>query len=204
MDGTSPIFEKTYQNYLALVNRLDLKEVSQKTGTQWTGKSLIIPLFGKPYRISKSGILDPSGNTPAHSINVVLCQYLLRHPAHQPDEDTWVSYKDFRDAAPLVNFHANSEMSIAGRFGGRLEALNKTCSAIGGYDYSEELNYDLRMKFDALPRIPILLLFNDSDDEFPARCLLLFERRSEQYLDMECLAILGGLLAENLSTEFAG
>jgi len=204
MDGTSSIFEKTYQDYLAQVNRLDLKEVSQKTGTRWTGKSLIIPLYEKPFRISKSGIIDPSGNTPAHSIRVVLCQYLLQHPARRPDDDTWVSYKDFRDAAPLVSFHTNSEMSIAGRFEGRLEALKKTCSTIGGHEYSEELNYDLQMKFDALPMIPVLLLFNDSVDEFPARCLLLFERRSEYYLDMECLAILGGLLAENLNTKFAG
>jgi dienelactone hydrolase len=51
------------------------------------------------------------------------------------------------------------------------------------------------MRFDALPKIPILLLFNDADDEFPAQCLLLFERRAEKYLDMECLAILGWLLA---------
>ncbi len=36
------------------------------------------------------------------------------------------------------------------------------------------------------------------DEEFPAQCLLLFERRAAQYLDMECLAILAWLLTDLL------
>jgi len=200
MDGKAPVFEKTYQEYLAQVNKLDLKAVAQKTGTQWDGKNVIIPLFEIPYRISADGITDSSGKEAGYSIKVVLCQYLLLHPSNHSEDDTWVSYKDFKDAAPLANtFHVKSEMSIAGNFEGQLKALKKACLEIGGYDHFEALSYDLHIKFNALPRVPILLLFNDADDEFPnAQCLLLFERRAEQYLDMECLAILGWLLAEKL------
>ena len=54
------------------------------------------------------------------------------------------------------------------------------------------------MLFEALPKVPILMLFNDGDDEFSARCLVLFERRAEKYLDMECLATVGWLLADYL------
>jgi hypothetical protein len=55
------------------------------------------------------------------------------------------------------------------------------------------------MKFDPLPHIPILLLFNDTDEEFPAQCLLLFERRTETYLDVESMAILAWLLTDYLN-----
>jgi hypothetical protein len=55
------------------------------------------------------------------------------------------------------------------------------------------------MEFDPLPQVPILLLFNDADEEFPAQCLLLFERRAEKYLDMESMAILAWLLTDYLS-----
>jgi hypothetical protein len=51
------------------------------------------------------------------------------------------------------------------------------------------------MQFNPLPRVPLLLLFNDADDEFPAHCSLLFERRAEKYLDAESLGILGMLLS---------
>jgi hypothetical protein len=49
----------------------------------------------------------------------------------------------------------------------------------------------------------MLLLFNDADNEFPADCRILFEVRVESYLDMESVAILGGMLAHRL-TRFAG
>jgi hypothetical protein len=51
-----------------------------------------------------------------------------------------------------------------------------------------------------LPRVPLLLLFNDADDEFPAACSVLFERRAAGYLDMECLAMLGMQLARRLAS----
>jgi hypothetical protein len=44
----------------------------------------------------------------------------------------------------------------------------------------------------------VLLLFNDADEDFPASCSVLYERRAERYLDMECLAMLGMMLAEGL------
>jgi len=54
------------------------------------------------------------------------------------------------------------------------------------------------VRLPALPKIPILLLFNGADEEFPARCAMLFERRAEKYLDMECLAIAGWALSAYL------
>jgi hypothetical protein len=51
--------------------------------------------------------------------------------------------------------------------------------------------------------VPLLLLFNDEDEDFPAQCSLLFQRRAEKFLDMECLAIIGWLLADSL-TQAAG
>lgn len=42
------------------------------------------------------------------------------------------------------------------------------------------------------------MLHNDADDEFGAECSVLFERRVENYLDMESLAIVGWLFADYL------
>jgi hypothetical protein len=42
------------------------------------------------------------------------------------------------------------------------------------------------------------MLYNDTDDEFAAKCSVLFERRAEAYLDAECLAMVGRLLFTSL------
>ena len=64
---------------------------------------------------------------------------------------------------------------------------------------AQVLPYDLALKIDALPRVPIFLLFNDADEEFGAECRLLFERRAAAYLDMESTAILGVMLSAALT-----
>jgi hypothetical protein len=54
------------------------------------------------------------------------------------------------------------------------------------------------MQFDLLPLAPLVLLFNDYDDNFIAQCILVSEKRDGKYLDAECLAMAGKLLYENL------
>ena len=56
----------------------------------------------------------------------------------------------------------------------------------------------MKRRFRALPRVPLLLLFNDADEEFPAEARILFRANAERILDMECLAILGWLLSSKL------
>jgi hypothetical protein len=205
MEEKSPAFEKTYRDYLAQVAKLDIQSITEKLGVQIEGDEVIIPLFGKPYRVSARDIIDPLGNKPLHAVNVLLCKYLLLCPDVAPREDDWVSYKDFKDAAPFVDgFSNNAEKPIAKTFSSRLNELNKACKKLGGRSPDLDLAYDVKMRFDSLPKVPVFLLFNDEDDEFPAQCSVLFERRAAKYLDMECLAIIGWLLSDYLKVADGG
>ena len=196
----APVFDQIYQDYLRRLGQIDLHTKASTIGTEMEEDSILIPLFGQSYKVSPKGILDPSGKEPIHSIKVVLCQYLLHVPASQPGGEDWVSYKDFKDASPFVGgFQNNTEKAIAKNFAGRLEALRRACLHLGGKDPNLNWGYQLSMKFDPLPHVPILLLFNDADEEFPPQCLLLFERRAETYLDMESMAILAWLLTDYLN-----
>jgi hypothetical protein len=120
-------------------------------------------------------------------------------PMIEPLAGNWLSFKDFKDAAPLVRaFYNTVTHPIAETFSGRLAELEKAGEKIGGYAPADALSYDLSMQFDVLPKIPLLLLFNDKDDEFPAQGSVLFEKRTEKFLDMECLAMVGMLFFEYL------
>ncbi len=194
------VFEQTYRDYLRQLRQLDLQKIAKRIGVEIEGDSILLPLFSQLYKISSARILDPSDREPIHSVKVVLCLYLLHVPPVGSDEKDWVSYKDFKDASPFVGgFQNNTEKAIAKNFAGRLETLRKACLRLGGKDLGLDWGYQLSMKFDALPQIPVLLLFNDTDEEFSAQCLLLFERRAEKYLDMESVAILAWLLTDYLS-----
>ena len=162
---------------------------------------MVLSFFGQPYRISSRGIADPSGKQPLMGISVVLCKYLLLCPDIPSLDKEWVSYRDFKDTAPLVHSFVNhTERPIARNFSNRLEDLAAACEKIGGRDTDLDLNYQLIMKLYPLPKVPVLLLFDDIDEEFPAQCKVLFERRAEHYLDPECLAIIGTLLNNFLNS----
>lgn len=196
----SPIFEKTYQDYLTQIADLDLRSLEDKLGIQVAGDKAIIRLFHKAYTVSDSGISDPQGRKPHLSICVILCKYLLMCPSHEPQEKVWVTFKDFKDAAPLTNSFATTVTNpIAKMFSGRRAELQKAGHRLGGYRPPQSFSYDVSIQFDALPRIPVLLLFNDRDEEFAAQCSVLFEQRTARYLDMECVAMLGMLLYTYLS-----
>jgi hypothetical protein len=195
----STVFEETYANYLTGIRRLDFKKIADRLGAEVVGEELIIPFFGKPIRVSTTGISEPSGGRPNFSVCVVLFKYLLLCPDHDPAGNDWVSFKDFKDSAPFAGAFFNyTEIPLAKYFSGRLKALEAACRSIHGLPPAATFSYDLCMQFQALPKIPVLMLFNDADEEFPAQCAVLFERRAENYLDMECLAMVGMLLFEYL------
>ena len=196
----APIFEKTYQNYLTQIADLDLKSLEGRLGIQVSESAALIPFFGGRYTVSGQGIQGPEGRKPHLSTCVILCKYLLMCPSYEPRETNWVSFKDFKDAAPLINSFATTVTNpLAKLFSGRPAELESACKEIGGYLPAAVFPYDVSIQFDALPRIPLLLLFNDRDEEFPAQCLILFQKRTEAYLDMECVAMVGMLLYNYLS-----
>jgi len=111
----------------------------------------------------------------------------------------WVAYRDFKDSGPLTSYFPNAvEKPIARQFSGKLRELEKSCKAHGGFPPDIEISYELSMKFNPLPKVPMLLLYNDVDEEFPAHCSLLFEKHADKYLDAESLAILGMILSTYL------
>ena len=193
----SSVFEETYHNYLAQTAKLDFNKIADQLGAEMAGDELIIPVFGESHRISAAGISGPSGSRPNFSVCVVLFKYLLLCPDHDPVENDWVSFKDFKDSTPFSGAFVNyTEAPLAKYFSGRLKDLDAACRGIQGHPPAATFSYDLCMQFTALPKIPVLMLFNDADEEFPAQCAVLFERRAENYLDMECLAMVGMQLFE--------
>jgi len=202
MAEKSKVFEQTYEDYLSQIAILDFNFIANTLSIIVDGEDVVVPFFGKPYRVSSKAITDPSGKQPHLSICVILCKYLLMCPLIEPLGGNWMAFKDFKDAAPLIQAFSNTvTRAIAETFSGRVSELEASGKKMGGYTPDEEFPYDLCMQFDALPKVPLLLLFNDQDDEFPAQCGVLFEKRTEKFIDMECLAMVGMLFFEYLKKE---
>ncbi|MEJ2037469.1 MAG: DUF3786 domain-containing protein [Desulfosarcinaceae bacterium] len=199
MENKNKIFEKTLSNYLEQIADLDVSGLCQPLGVFSDSHGVTIPFFGENYRVGPEGVRGPSGERPHISVSVILCKYLLHWKQDSRSSREWVSFRDFKDSAPLAGaFRYNTERLIAKIFSSRLPDLEKACEALGCQSVDETFPYQLMKRMQALPRIPVLLLFNNEDEEFPARCTVLFQKDADLYLDMECLAMVGMYMAHRL------
>jgi len=195
------VFEKTKKDYLHQIFCLDNKEdIAAILGCSVINSGFRIPFFQRTYTITADDVVDVKGKAVAYAVSVILCKYLLLCPRKPSQDHSLVTYKDFKDAAPLVrNFRSTVEQPISVTFAHRIDELEKRCLELGGEHFDAEVSCQLAMRFNALPRVPIILLYYDADEEFSAQATLLFQKNVASYLDMECLAMIGGVLAHRLA-----
>lgn len=201
MGQTSEIFKKHYDDYCAQIAKIDFALLKDRLGLELDGGKIIIRFANEKYIISGYQITDSSDNRPGYAICVVLFKYILLCPDLAPYEPDWISFKDFKAASHMGNmsfFTSETELLIQKSFSGRLDALAFACKKMGGIQSKMEMPYDLAMVIDILPRISLLVLFNDKDDEFPAQCRVLFQKHTEFYLDPESIIIASAVMAKKL------
>lgn len=197
----SPVFKETYENYVMQISGLDLASRAPALGFEMDSDRARINCFHRTYWVGARGVHDDRGQTPDFSVCIILCKYLLMCPDQVSETRELVTFKDFKDAAPLVHYFAGTvQGKIESDFQGDVDALHQACLKLGGRPYEAELAYQAKYRFRGLPKIPVVLLFNDAEEGFGAQCSLLFERRAASYLDMETLAIVGATLAHWLSS----
>ena len=196
MSPKAEVFSETYDNYLGQIAGREFPDAEEMLGIKTDGADLIIQFLGKPYRVSPQSVSNALGKRPNFSICIILFKYLLMCPSYPPQGSDWVPFRQFKDARPLLTyFRDNVEQTIAKSFAGKSDTLVKASQSIGGTSPAMDLSYDVIMRFDVLPKVPVLMLFNDGDAEFAPACNMLFEKRAEHYLDPESLAIAGAIVA---------
>jgi hypothetical protein len=202
MDTFNTVFNRNYNNYLRQLDSVDFLACESILGITFNeeDKTAQVPFFKTLYQVSRSGVVDDRGRHPDYGICVILMKYLLMCPQWIPSEMDWITYRDFSDSgqtqdAGLSDYAAQA---ISKRYAGNLSRLEAAANAIGGTLPEAEYPYDFSAVFTALPRLPILFLFNDVDEQFPATASILYERRAEYFLDAECRVMVNWYLQVHL------
>ena len=200
MNRQSPVFEETCRNYLRQIGEIDYLARAELLGLATSGHSLVVPLYDRRYLVSPDTIdvLD-SEQEPTPAVKVIVSKYVLHCQLKEvPDNGPYMTFRDFRGSSPLLSyFTANTNKTIEATFGGKREQLMAACRELGGVEKKND-SHDCSILISALPKVPIVLNFNDRDELFPASCSILYRASAENYLDMECLAMTGTLLAGRL------
>ena len=198
----SKIFNKVYPDLLSRVKPIDLSQKLNILGIQKRGSLFIFDFFNHQLVFDGDDFFDATGADLTPAVKAVLCTYILMCPEKELKSDgKLVTFREFSDAGPLFSrFTENTAKIIQTSFSNQIEVLNLKCLKLGGTIMASQ-SYDISVRFRALPKIPIILNFNDADELMPANAGFLYRDTAATYLDLQCLSItctyLTGLLIQN-------
>jgi hypothetical protein len=165
---------------------------------------LELPYFDGAVQVRAGGITAKDGAKLDRWEQTFLYNHLAQGGC-APPAGVWKSFEAFPNTISKVkSMRSHVEEPLCERFSGRIPALAAAAAAIGGVDMKHEFpESDAAVRFDALPRVPLLLLFWDADpaEGIGARAKLLFDETVTDHLDIESILFLSEHLRRRLCGE---
>ena len=184
----------------------DFKAIAPGLGLTYSadnGKDLLeIPYFERTVIMSRTGIVAERAEEFDPWDEVLLYNYIY-FSGSKPLSGEWVGLESFPNSLPKrVALEEGCHKRIHRLFAGAIPVLQAACRKLGGTPVSDGHNGDLAFKFQPLPRMPLLLLFWDQDQEegFEAQAKVLFDETALNYLDLEGLTFVAEKLADKLTS----
>jgi hypothetical protein len=119
-------------------------------------------------------------------LRLLILQYLIQ-AREIPLVGTWVTEKELKNGEMFYRGVHSLEMfknPLEEKFGHRPEDFLKASPFIGGV----RVNYgDIGLRFQVLPRIPVLFILWAADNEFPAQVNILFDPTIEHHLALDTI-----------------
>jgi len=148
-----------------------------------------IPLFGEMCKVKEEAVYK--GDSTLDTIGSILVLRYLLTAGDDQLRNAWVPYREFKDGAQFASYiKANIEDRLAKVFGGNQTLLRERLQALGASLYRSEAKPDVAAALHPFPKVPLLVIFWDKDEEFDASFQFLFDESAASFLDMEALAVL--------------
>lgn len=149
-----------------------------------------------PHRITRDDVATRGAAPPTVWVKIFLLIYATR-ASGEPAAEEWVAYRELPNAASKARSFEEVVSRLAADFEGRGEALAEAVRRLGGVPEAFT-SAGRAWRLRALPRVDLLFLFWERDEEFPARASLLVDRSVLAYLDQEALLFLAEAVAARL------
>lgn len=162
-----------------------------------------LSLFGAPVLMSFPACqaFDAAGDPLALPQQAILAYYFHTSDG-TPLSGKWVSFSELPEGRMYERaFHGYSGLELTKAFGLDLEGFKLASERAGGAPIDMG---GAAFRFEALPRVPILVNYWCGDEEFPSTCKLLFDRCAGHYLPTDVCAIVGSMLTRRLLRHWPG
>ncbi|HZK24306.1 MAG TPA: DUF3786 domain-containing protein [Oscillospiraceae bacterium] len=143
-----------------------------------------VPYLGQDYTVSyPAGEVTDAAHKEVDLITAILLVHYLTGASGVALTNNWISFKELQGGSIYIDpFHKRAIQPMLKGFGTQPAAFTRTAALLGGQPASFG---DLSYRFPVLPRIPIILILWQGDDEFPPNGNILFDQHANTYLHTE-------------------
>jgi hypothetical protein len=170
--------------------------MAARSGTfySYPRRLFVVPFFGERYTVSyPEGSVSRDDGSAAGAREALIILHYLVHADGTRVCGRWIAYRDLPGARyhePAFATEVERPLSLG--LAGRLEALRAWAATAAR---QVDLPGDISAAWDVLPRVPLLLVFNEADEEFPASARIFFDATAPNYLPTEDLSVLAEIAA---------
>lgn len=178
------------------------KQVTSHAGAHYTDDSdngiFEFEFWGAPTLLSypECTAYDKSTGSKLPVAVQALILYYFYNADGFPLTDRWIAFSELQDGRFYSQaFQGYSGDKLGKLFTDDLDAFRKAALEIGGIPHSMA---DASFVFQLLPRVPLLALAWQGDDEVPSSYQILFNESVNHYLPTDACAIAGSMLTGKL------
>jgi len=194
--------EQALRALVSAIRAADLTVLAANSGGLFTAspeEAIDVTFLDGFYRATANGVTSLRGKAPSVSVKILLLIYLTRATG-RPESGVWISYRDLPNAVSKSRSFEEVAARLAHAFSGHPDRLERVAVALGGQP-ADAASADMAFRMQVLPRVSVLLLFWDEEEEFPAGVSLLLDRVVLDYLDQEAIVFMAEALAARLLGE---
>jgi hypothetical protein len=188
-------YEQIYESLIPKLSKCDFLEVAERLGLslQLDG-ALYVNFLGREYEISSRGV-NPTDGKPVNVNNrSVLAYYTLSKGVGEP-AFSYVPISNLVGTGIIFSTSIKWMTDPLGKtFSGDYATFSETMSRLGGVFKGKLNSGGCSWLLEALPKIPVQVVYYDGDDEFPCEVQILFDKNASHFMEFECLAFLEGCL----------
>jgi hypothetical protein len=168
------------------------------------GPILELPYFSTTVFITPGQIVTPDGVEVNRWEQVFMYNHMAQGGSALAGEN-WKGLEQIPNTVSKIkSMREHVEAPLINHFKGRSDALLDAARTLGGVDIRDQHpTADVAVRFQPLPRVPVLLLFWDAsaEDGFDAQVKLLFDETITEHLDIESIMFLSERIKQLLNGE---
>ncbi len=145
-------------------------------------------------------IIDQNTKEILPDFTQAMILYYLLTADGTPCSGDWISFADLPDGKFYQRaFQGYTGHELARQIGNHLEGFIRVAEEWQAHKIQFA---HAAYIFQALPRVPLLVVYWQGDDDFPANFQILFDRSAPHYLPTDAYAILGSMLTRKIMTSY--